>query len=99
MINFDYIIKENIKKHNPNWSQILKHPYKKIIFLIFLKLIRNWMLWITNALFDLLGNQPGIDKTYLYAKDPYETKYQLLINKREGVEVEIFSLVCSVFIL
>ena len=24
------------------------------------------------------------DKTYLYAKDPYEAKYQLLINKRKG---------------
>ena len=38
MINFDYIIKENIKKHNPNWSQILNHPYKKIIFLIFFEI-------------------------------------------------------------
>ena len=24
-----------------------------------------------------------MDKTYLYAKDPYEAKYQLLINKLE----------------
>ena len=27
--------------------------------------------------------QPDIDKIYLYVKDPYESKYQLLINKRK----------------
>ena len=30
-------------------------------------------------------DQPDIDKIYLYAKDPYEAKYQYLINKREKV--------------
>ena len=29
----------------------------------------------TNALFNLISNQPDVHKTYLYAKDPYETKY------------------------
>ena len=38
----------------------------------------------TNSLFNFIIHQPGIDKIYLYAKDPYEAKYQLLINKREG---------------
>ena len=37
----------------------------------------------TNALLNLINNQPDIDKIYLYAKDPYEAKYQYLINKRE----------------
>ena len=32
-----------------------------------------------------MNNQPDIDKTYLYAKDPYEAKYRYLINKREKV--------------
>ena len=32
-----------------------------------------------------INNQPDIDKIYLYAKDPYETKYQYLPNKRENV--------------
>ena len=43
--------------------------------------------WIskTNALLNLINNQPDIDKIYLYAKDPYEAKYQYLINKREKV--------------
>ena len=39
----------------------------------------------TNVLLTLIKNQPDIDKIYLYAKDPYECKYQYLINKREGV--------------
>ena len=37
-----------------------------------------------NALFDLANHEPHIDRTYLYAKDPYRAKYQLLINKRES---------------
>ena len=44
----------------------------------------------TNALLNLINNQPDIDKIYLYAKDPYETKYQYLINKREKVGLDHF---------
>ena len=44
----------------------------------------------TNALLDLINNQPEIDKIYLYAKDPYEAKYQYSINKREKVELDLF---------
>ena len=43
----------------------------------------------TNVLLDLIENEPNIDK-YLYAKDPYEGKYQYLINKREGVGINHF---------
>ena len=32
-----------------------------------------------------MNNQPDVDKLYLYAKDPYETRYQFYINKREKV--------------
>ena len=32
-----------------------------------------------------------IDKIYPYAKDPYEAKYQFLINKCEKVELDRFS--------
>ena len=38
-----------------------------------------------NELLDLISHQVNIDKTYLYAKDPFEAKHQLLINKRESV--------------
>ena len=44
----------------------------------------------TNSLFDLLSHTPDIDKIYLYAKDPYEAIYQLLINKTESAGLEHF---------
>ena len=37
-----------------------------------------------NALFNLINHELDIDKVYLYGKDPYEAKYQLLIKKRES---------------
>ena len=45
----------------------------------------------TNLLLNLIENQPDIDKIYLYAKDPYESKYQYLINKRESVGINDFN--------
>ena len=39
---------------------------------------------------NLINNQPDIDKIYLNAKDPYEAKYQYLINKREKVGLDHF---------
>ena len=39
----------------------------------------------TNALLNLMNYQLDIDKICSYAKDPYEAKYQYLINKREKV--------------
>ena len=32
-----------------------------------------------------MNNKPDIGKTYLYTKDPYEAKYQLLINKKVSI--------------
>ena len=52
---------------------------------------RNLRSGKTNVLLNLIENQPDIDKIYLYAKDPYEAKYQYLINKREGVGIDHFS--------
>ena len=37
----------------------------------------------TNLLFDLINQQLNIEKIYLHAKDPYQVKYQFLINKQE----------------
>ena len=41
-----------------------------------------------NALLNLTNPEPDIDKIYLYAKDPYEAKHQLLINKRESTDLK-----------
>ena len=40
--------------------------------------------------FRIRKNKCIIDKVYLYAKDPYESKYQYLINKREKVVLDQF---------
>ena len=45
----------------------------------------------TNALLNLICHQPDIDKIYLYAKNPYEAKYQLLINKYKGAGIKHFN--------
>ena len=35
--------------------------------------------------------RPDIDKIYLYVKDPFKSKYQLLISGREKVGIEILT--------
>ena len=66
MINFDNYTNENKTEHNPNWPYIPDHPYGIVIV---------GALEKTNALLNLINNQPDIDQIYLYAKDPYEAKY------------------------
>ena len=63
------------------------HPYRIIIII----LIGDSGSGKTNALLNLINNQPDIDKIYLYAKDPYEAKYQFLINKRESTGLKHFN--------
>ena len=77
MINFGDATKEDIPEHNPYWPKISDHPYRILI-------IRGSGSGKTISLFNLISQQPDIDKMYLYAKDPYEAKYQFLINKLES---------------
>ena len=81
MFNFDYITKEDIKEHNPNWPRIPDHLYKILI-------IGGSRSGKTNALLNLINNYPDIDKIYFYAKDSYEAKYQLLIKEREITQLK-----------
>ena len=82
--NFDCITKEDIKEHNPNWLEIHDHPYGILI-------IRGFGSAKTYAFFNLINHELDIDKIYLYAKDPYDAKYQLLINKRESTGLKYFN--------
>ena len=75
MINFDDVTKENIKEHNPSWPEVPDHLYRILI-------IGDFGFGKANPLFNLIDQQLDIDKIYLYAKDPYKEKYQILINKR-----------------
>ena len=77
MFNFDYITKEDTKEHNPNWPEIPDHLYRILI-------VGGSGSGKTNALLNIINHEPDIHKTYWYAKDPYEAKYQLLINKTES---------------
>ena len=81
MINFDDYVNENRTEHNKNWRYIPDKPYR-------IPIIGGSGSGKTNVLLNLIENQPDIDKIYLYAKDPYEAKYQYLINKREGVSID-----------
>ena len=45
----------------------------------------------TNTLLNLINNQQDIDKIYLCADDPYEDKYQFLIQKRENIGLKHFN--------
>ena len=69
MINFDDVTKENIKEHNPNWPQIPDHPYRILI-------IESPGSVKRNSLYNRINQRPDIDKIYLYAKDPYQAKYE-----------------------
>ena len=68
-------------KHNPNWLYIPDHPYRILI-------IGRLGSGKTNVLLNLIKKQgPDIDKIYLYVKDPFKSKYQLLINGSEKLEI------------
>ena len=84
MTNFDDVTNENMKEHNPNWSEILDHSCISL-------LTRGSESWKTNAFLNLIIHQPDIDKVHLNGKDPFEAKYQLLINKRKSTGLKNFN--------
>ena len=83
MINFYDYTNENKIEHNSNWPYIPDHLYRILI-------VGGSRSGKTNALLNLINNQPDIDKIYLYAKRSYEGKYQHLFNKREKVGIDYF---------
>ena len=60
------------------------HPYRILI-------IGDSGSGKTNSLFNLINQKPDIDEICLYAKDPYEAKYQFLIKKPEDVGTKHFN--------
>ena len=84
MINFDDYTIENKSKHNQKWPYIPDHPYRILT-------VVGSESGKTNSLSNLINNHPDIDKIYQYAKDPYEEKYQHLVNKREKLGIDHFN--------
>ena len=62
----------------------IDHPYRTLI-------VGGSGSGETNAFLNIINDQLDIDKIYLYAKDPYEAKYQYSINKREKVGLNHFN--------
>ena len=84
MTNVDDYANENKTQHNLKWPYNPDHPYRILI-------ICSSATGKTIALLNLINNQPDIDKIYLYVKDPYESKYNFLINKRESTGLKNFN--------
>ena len=84
IINFDDYVNENRSEHNKYWPYIPDKPYRLLI-------IGGSGSGKTNVLLNLIENKPDINKIYLYAKDPYQAKYQYLINKKERVGINHFN--------
>ena len=77
--NYDQLVKIN---RNTNWPYIPDHPCRILI-------IAGSGSGKTNVLLNLIKHQrPNIEKICLYVRDPFESKYQLLINGRENVRIE-----------
>ena len=55
MFNFDCIIKEGMKEHNPNWPEIPDHPYKILI-------VGGPRSGKTNGLLNLMSHEPNVDR-------------------------------------
>ena len=73
MKNYDETIEIN---HNQNWPYIPDYSYRILI-------IGGSGAGGTIVFLDLIKHQrPDIDKIYLYVKDPFKLKYELLISRR-----------------
>ena len=63
--------------HDPNWPYISDHTYRTLF-------IGDSGSGKTNVLLNVIKNQrPYIDKIYLYVKNPFKSKLQLLVNRKE----------------
>ena len=66
MINFDEYVNENITKHSKSCSYIPDHPYRVLI-------IRGSGSEKTNALLNLIENQPDIGTQKIHMKQNTNT--------------------------
>ena len=84
------IAQMKIKQNNQKWSYIPDYLYRILI-------IGGSGSGKTNALLNLINKQPDIDKIYLFAKDPYEVKYQFLIKEKAWHQITLMILKLDVY--
>ena len=58
MINFDDVVKEKIKEHNPNRPQIPDHPYRILIF-------GGSGSEKTNSVLNFINHQPDMINSFI----------------------------------
>ena len=78
MLNLDNIVSNKNENKNNDW------PFRMLI-------IGPSGSGKTNNLLHLINNLHPIDKTYSYAKDKHEPKYEYLISKREQTGIKNLS--------
>ena len=83
MISVGSSTNENNKERNQIWPFIPDHPHRILI-------IGGSGSGKTNALLNLIKEQDGIDKIYLYAKNLNEPKYEFLIKKHRNAGKKTF---------
>ena len=84
MINFHDLKK---RKHQITWPKLAANFWSAM------QSINNWAFESgkANLLFNLISHHHDIDKIYLYAKNPYETKNQSLINNKQSTDLQHLS--------
>ena len=75
------MLQNKTKERNLNWPQIPDHPYRMLIT----------GCSGSGSLLNLINHQPDINNIFLYAKDPYEEKYQFLIDNQEITSFKHFN--------
>ena len=73
-----------MKEHNSKWSEIPDHPHGILI-------IGGSRSRKTNALLNLINHEPHVDKIFLYAKDPYQAKYQKVLIEFDDMIADMLS--------
>ena len=76
MVNFNNVIKENIKEHHPNWPQIPDHPY---IILI----TGGSGSGKRNSLFNLINQQHDTDKMFYMLKIYLKQNINFCLTNKE----------------
>ena len=84
MITFDDYENENKTEHNLKSPYIPYHSYRILV-------TGGSGSGKANTVLNLINKQPDVYKRYLYAKDPYEAKYDILIDKRESLGLKHFN--------